>query len=110
MLALFHSRAKSVDVDDQAERYTDRPFDQLFAVLAAIRADLAPVFDAVADPFLATTRKASISLGVRERIVEMRKDGTEYKVIARECRVAVDTVRRYLKEAGLTRTYKKVSK
>jgi hypothetical protein len=111
MLALFHSRAKSVDVDDQAERYSDRPFDKLFDVLGVIRADLAPVFDAVADPFPADGRKRnpSISVGVREKIIQLRREGKEYKEIAQECRVSVDTVRRYLKEAGLVRTYKKAT-
>jgi hypothetical protein len=112
MLALFHSRAKSVDVDDQAERYTDRPFDKLFAVLDAIRADLAPVFDGVVDPFTADARKRnpSISIGVRERIVQFRRQGREYKEIAQQCGVSLDTVRRYLTQAGLVRKYKTAGK
>jgi hypothetical protein len=109
MLALFHSRAKSVDVDDQAERYTDRPFDQLFDVLASIRADLDSVFNAVVDPFPVDgkKRKPSISMGVREKIINLRREGKEYKDIASECQVCVDTVRRVLREAGMVRQYKK---
>jgi hypothetical protein len=112
MLAMFHSRAKSADVDDQAERYTDRPFDKLFEVLGLIRADLAPVFDTVADPFPADARKRnpSISVAVRERIVALRRGGKEYKDVASDCQVSVDTVRRYLREAGLVREYKKAGK
>jgi hypothetical protein len=109
MLALFHSRAKSVDVDDQAERYSDRPFDKMFDVLAMIRSDLAPVFDGVSDPFPEDGKKRnpSISMAIRERIVLLRREGKEYKDIARDCGVSSDTVRRYLKQAGLVRAYKK---
>jgi DNA invertase Pin-like site-specific DNA recombinase len=107
MLVLFHSRAKSVDVDDQAERYTDRLFDQLFGVLAAIRLDLSAVFDGVAEPFATETKKRnpSISVGVRERVIELRKEGKQYKEIAKAVGICVDSVRRILREAGMVRKY-----
>lgn len=108
MLAIFHSREKTVAVDDQAERYTNRPFDKLFDLLDHIRIDLAPVFDAVVDPFPFEGRKRnpSISLGVREQIIQLRKDGRQYREIAKTCDVSIDTVRRYLKDAGLVRRYR----
>lgn len=109
MMRIYHARKKTVTSDDEAERYSDRPFAKLFDVLDAIRADLSLVFDAVADPFPqdAKKRNPSISLGNRERIVALRKDGKQYAEIAAECEVSIDTVRRYLTEAGLTRKYQK---
>jgi hypothetical protein len=109
MLALFHSRAKSVNADDQAERYTDRPFDQLFSVLGSIRADLGVVFDAVPDPFPADGKKRnpSISLGVREKVAQLRREGKSYKDIAQACEVCVESVRLILTNAGMVRNYKR---
>jgi uncharacterized protein YerC len=109
MLAIFHSRRKSVAVDDQAERYTNRPYDQLFAHLDGIRANLAPVFDAVADPFPADGKKhnPSTSLAERERIVSMRKDGASYADIVKATGLSIDTVSRYLRKAGLVKSHNK---
>jgi uncharacterized protein YerC len=105
---VFLCHGQPVKTDDLAELYTDRPFEKVFEALAAVREKLAPVFDTVAGPFPEDGRKRnpSISLAVREQVVAMRKEGRQYKDIAAACGVSVDTVRRYLTEAGMVRRSK----
>ncbi len=108
MLAIFHSRGKTVASDDQAEVYTNRPFNKMYGHLDKIGEELSPVFGSVADPFPADGRKRSpsISLVVREKIVSMRREGASYDDIGKACGVTKDTVARYLRQAGLVKAYK----
>jgi len=41
--------------------------------------------------------------------VSLRREGKEYKDIAKACDVSIDTVRRYLTDAGMVRRYKRAS-
>jgi len=98
--------------DPLVDLYAGRYFLKVFKAQKKVRKHLRPMFEAVPVPFPEDGKKnsPSISLEVRERIVQLRQEGKSYKEIATICDVAVDTVRRYLKEAGLTRAYKRKTK
>ena len=113
LFAVYMAHGQSVRGDDLAEVYSDRPFDQVFQALDKVRSELAPVFDGVTCPFPIgdyKKRNPSVSIAVREKIISLRQSGKQYKDIATECEVSIDTVRRYLTEAGLVKAYAKSAK
>ena len=98
--------------DPLLDRYAEHYFRTVFKAQKKVRRHLRAMFEAVPLPFPEDGKKnsPSISLEVRERIVQLRQEGKSYKEIATICDVAVDTVRRYPKEVGMTRAYKRKTK
>ena len=107
--AIYLCHGNSVQGDTLADLYSNRDFQKVFTALEVVREKLDPVIARVAVPFPAEAKRhnPSLPLSVRENIVKLRLEGKEYAEIASTCNVAVDTVRRYLKAAKMTRTYKR---
>lgn len=98
VMSIFHSRGKTVDVDDLADFYSDRPFRFVFEAIQDMHEWLRPMFDAVNDPFPEIVKKggSNITLGQAERILELHGQGVKAKDIARQVGVTASTVYRHL--------------
>ncbi len=99
--SMFLSHGAAADHEDKLlSAYTNRPFGRLFKGLRKLEKELAPIFATVPDPFPETTQETRpvISLRTINRIRELRKQRFKISGIAKECKVSVDTVRKYLKK------------
>ena len=95
VMRVHMSRGKVVS-DDLADRYTNRPFGEVFKALDALREQLNPMFSAVADPFPAVVKKGgpNLSLAKREQIAELVAAGIPVDTIAKTAGVHRSTVYR----------------
>jgi hypothetical protein len=94
--AVFLLHGKPVKKDDLLDLYTNRPFGKLFSALRQIEQDLKPVFDAAPpDPWIQPMQQYT-TLGKREQILALRKEGKRPSEIAEEIGVSKTTVLRLL--------------
>lgn len=88
--------------DELLDRYSNRLFSEVFEANRKMGELLAPMFLRVPSPFSDPVRhNTSISRGKLKAICSLRKLGKQYKEIAEELDVCIDTVRVYLRKAGL---------
>lgn len=94
---VFLAHGQAVRSDHLADVYTNRHFDRVFAALAKVAEQLAPVLAKVADPFPANYRKRhpSISLNTIRRIQALRAEGLTIQKIAEQVGLPAETVRYY---------------
>lgn len=92
IMRIHHARGQSVETDDQAEAYSDRPFHKVFKAQRWLGRHLALPPKPWED-----TSKPSIPLGVRKRMQELRNQGHSLKQIANLMNSCVDTVCRHTK-------------
>lgn len=93
--SVFQSRGQWVVSDELSDRYTQRPFDEVYAALAVVRQQLQPMFDAGPEnPFAGNQAKSYISLRTKKTIREQLAQGVPVKEIAKQYKVSVHTVYR----------------
>lgn len=95
---LFHGKRAA---DGQLTAYTNADYQLVFDAQAKMRIQLQPIFEAIQDPFAAGKLQggANVSLGLRERIAQLVKEGIGPTEIARVLKVSRQTVYRWLPKA-----------
>ncbi len=94
--AVFLMHGKPVKKDDLLNLYTNRPFGEVFRALRQLGQDLRPVFDAAPnDPWEAPMQQYT-SLGIRERILDLHRQGVKAPEIARRLGKSPMTVYRLI--------------
>lgn len=94
--AVFLMHGKPVKKDDLLDLYTNRPFGEVFRALRQLGRDLQPVFDAAPDDPWEAHMQQYTSLGTREQIMEMNRQGVKAPEIARRLGKSPMTVYRLL--------------
>lgn len=94
--AVFLMHGKPVKKDDLLDLYTNRPFGEVFRALRQLGRDLQPVFDAAPSDAWESPMQQYTSLGVREQILELHRQGVKAPEIARRLGKSPMTVYRLL--------------
>jgi hypothetical protein len=97
-IASIHATHKHSSPDENLRRYSNAPWKKVYRAQRKLGRRLAAVFSAVPDPTI-VPKQAYVSLGKRERILDLRADARPVAEIAREVGVSTMTVYRTLADA-----------
>ncbi len=81
--AVFLCHGNPVRQDDLLDVYTNRPFADVFRALRQLERDLKPVFDAAPSDQWETPIQHYTSLGTREKILDLHRQGVKVPEIAK---------------------------
>lgn len=101
---IFACHGKPVPSDGLIDLYSNRDFRRVHDACEKWGQKLAPMFAAVAEPFVAAKRKHQEPEAIakkREQAVELRGRGRTLKQIGDEMGLSIGAVRNYLKKAAL---------
>ena len=96
MSAVFLMHGQAVQEDNLLDLYTNRPFGKVFEALRTLQGQLQRVFDAVPQDVTEQPMQQYTTLGKRERILELKKQGKKVSEIMAEAGVSRMTVLRTL--------------
>ncbi len=105
--AVFLMHGQPVKADDLLDLYTNRPFGRVFETLRTLQQELKVVFDAAPASVVEQPVRQHTSLGQRERIVELKKQGRRVSEIMAETGVSRMTVFRTLDRLWFAPTNRK---
>ena len=94
--AVFLCHGEPVKKDNLLDLYTNRPFGEVFRALRRLEQDLKPVFEAAPSDPWETPMQQYTSLGTRERILDLHRQGMKVPEIAKLVKKGVATIYRLL--------------
>ncbi len=102
--SVFLLHGKPVEKDDLLDLYTNRPFGKVFKALRQLEQDLKPVFDAAPLDLWQSPMQQYTSLGVREQMLELYRQGMTAPKIAKQFGKSPMTVYRLIERQKLRKT------
>lgn len=94
-IASVHATHRHHSTDKNLRCYSNAPWERVFEVQAMLETIFKPVFEAVPDPTV-VPKQAYVSLGKRDRMLELKNQGLSIREIAEQVGVHSMTVRRTL--------------
>ena len=95
-IASIHATHKHHSSDKNLRRYSNAPWEKVFETQAELEKHFEPMFAAVPDPTV-VPMQAYVSLGKRDKMIELRDRGLSVREIAKEVGVSGMTVYRTFK-------------